>query len=692
MPSYLFDVETNGLLRAKKDSAAMDRIHCLVLRDVDTRETFVFRRNNQQDNIAEGVEMLRTADKIIGHNVIQFDVKAIQRVFPDWAPEGEVVDTLVLCRMIVPDIKGGDFALNKKGGIPGWLIGSHSLDAWGYRLGKNKGNYATEMIKAGLDPWAEWNQEMEDYCVNDVDVTELLYAAISGDMPPDSAVALETQIHDICGYMEQNGYFFDAEKAVELAELLREKIELKSAEVVESFGVWFKPKKKKIVKMQWDDPKGINASKTYEKPDTEWGEDYSRAVWGRMTFPKVTWRGHKKYPDRTEGCPYVEIERVEFNPRSRNQIIDRFTTIYDWTPEDFTEKGSPSVDDSVLNKVINQIPEARALSEILFLEKRYGQVSKGRSSWLNTYDPETSRIHPYTNTGGTVSGRCSHAGPNIAQVPGVKTEKLKDVNGYKHIAVGNTAILLGEDGEYGYECRSLFYTPDTINGVPWMQVGVDLSGIEFRCLAERCAKYDDGELIEVVLSGDIHAINMKSTGITDRGLIKRVLYGLMYGAGDWKIGHTINPHATDDQKRAIGREIRALLMKGLPAMKKVIDECQEQAENGFLIALDGRRLMARSPHAALNLRLQSDAAMIAKKWVCLTEDYAFDAGLSHGWKGDFVMLAFVHDELQTSVKEEYAKEYGALCIKAANDAGKFFNFRCPVDAEAKYGQNWGICH
>lgn len=679
MPSYIFDVETNGLLRSKKDSPPMDRIHVLVMRDVDTRETFVFRRNDQEDTIEDGILMLHEADQIIGHNVVHFDVKAIQRVYPDWFPKGEVVDTLVLCRMIVPDIKSGDFNLNRKGQLPGWLIGSHSLDAWGYRLGKNKGDYAKEMAKAGLDPWAKWNQDMEDYCVNDVDVNELLYAAIRKDIPPDSAVALETQIHDIVGFMEDNGYFFDAAKAVELADHLRVKIESKSAEVVDSFGVWFKPKKKKIVKMQWDDPKGINRSKTYDTPDAEWGEDYSRAVWGVMTFPKVTWRGHKKYPDRTEGCPYVEIERMEFNPRSRNQIVDRFTTIYDWTPEDFTEKGSPSVDDAVLNKVIAEIPEAKALSEILFLEKRYGQVSKGRSSWLNTYSEETSRIHPYTNTGGTVSGRCSHASPNIAQVPGVMVGK-------------DHKILLGDEGQYGYECRSLFYTPEAINGVPWTQVGVDLSGIEFRCLAERCAKYDDGELIEVVLSGDIHAINMKSTGITDRSLIKRVLYGLMYGAGDWKLGHTIEPHETDDEKRKIGRKVRHLLMKGLPAMKKVIEDCQEQAENGFLIGLDGRRLTARSPHAALNLRLQSDAAMIAKKWVCLTEDYAMEAGLNHGWNGDFSMLAFVHDELQTSVKEEYAQLYSELCVKAAQDAGKFFGFRCPVDAEAKSGPNWGVCH
>jgi len=97
---YIYDVETNGLLNT------MDRIHCLILREVDTRETFRFRRVDKdhpgivsddpttpdtmlygptpaQDNIAEGVRMLEEADERIGHNIAHFDEKAIRIVFPD---------------------------------------------------------------------------------------------------------------------------------------------------------------------------------------------------------------------------------------------------------------------------------------------------------------------------------------------------------------------------------------------------------------------------------------------------------------------------------------------------------------------------------------------------------------------------------------------------------------------------------
>lgn len=553
-------------------------------------------------------------------------------------------------------------------------------------------------------------------CENDIDVNEVLYFAITAEMPPDRAVALEHQIHEIVCTMQDNGYFFDEAQAEKLTLELNKNRDALVSSVKEKFGSWYKPAKKKIIKPQWDDPLGINAAKQYEKPDTAWGEDYSRAVWGRMVFPKVTYRKHKTLGDRTEGCPYVPIERVDFNPGSRPQIIDRFTTVYDWEPQEFTEAGSPQVDDAVLNKLAKRIPEAADLSEILFYNKLIGQLATGRASWMNAFNKETFRIHPYTNTGGTVSNRCSHKRPNIGQVPSIKDAKIDvhgdvwdgddklDITPDGYLLVkpakidengkekAGKVLLKGRLGDYGFECRSLFYTPERWEDRDWDQVGVDLSGIEFRMLAEICYEFDKGELIQVVLSGDIHQINMDSTGITNRGVVKRVLYGLLYGAGDWKLGHTIDPYATDAAKKSLGATVRAKLMRGLPALAKAIEKAKSEAERGYLIALDGRRLPARSPHSALNLRLQGNAASIAKKWVCLTEDLAFDQGWDHGWKGNFAMLAFVHDELQSAVNRNISHDYAQLCVRAAGLAGEFFGMHVPIDAEAKIGADWAECH
>ena len=186
---------------------------------------------------------------------------------------------------------------------------------------------------------------------------------------------------------------------------------------------------------------------------------------------------------------------------------------------------------------------------------------------------------------------------------------------------------------------------------------------------------------------------MDKTGITSRDIIKRGLYGLMYGAGDEKLGLTVAPNEPQHMHKQIGAAFRAKMMSGLPALKKTIDKVQgEVARRGYLIGLDGRHLHARSSHSALNLRLQSDAGLIAKKWAVLTEQYCLDSGLDHGWTGDFTMLAFVHDELQAGAKRDFAKLYADCCIKAAKDAGIAFGVQCPVDAVAKFGHNWYETH
>ena len=52
--------------------------------------------------------------------------------------------------------------------MPLQLYGRHSLEAYGYRLGEYKGEFGK------TSDWKEWSQEMQDYCVQDVQVTTKL--------------------------------------------------------------------------------------------------------------------------------------------------------------------------------------------------------------------------------------------------------------------------------------------------------------------------------------------------------------------------------------------------------------------------------------------------------------------------------------------------------------------------------------
>ncbi|UZT50325.1 DNA-directed DNA polymerase [Enterobacter phage 03_vB_Eclo_IJM] len=48
---------------------------------------------------------------------------------------------------------------------------------------------------------------------------------------------------------------------------------------------------------------------------------------------------------------------------------------------------------------------------------------------------------------------------------------------------------------------------------PWIQVGVDASGLELRCLGNRASPFDGGEYAKTVVEGDIHWANAVNAGL-----------------------------------------------------------------------------------------------------------------------------------------------------------------------------------
>ena len=158
----IFDCETNGLLYD------VSEIHCVAIYDSETEETTVFNDNGGKCRpITEACHWLSTADVIIGHNIIGYDLPVFRKVYPFFHTNAEVVDTLVLSRLYHPNM----MEVDKKRAwarMPLQLYGRHSLEAYGYRLGEYKGEFGK------TSDWKEWSQEMQDYCVQDVQVTTKL--------------------------------------------------------------------------------------------------------------------------------------------------------------------------------------------------------------------------------------------------------------------------------------------------------------------------------------------------------------------------------------------------------------------------------------------------------------------------------------------------------------------------------------
>ena len=146
----VFDIETDGLL------PDVTKVHCIVLKDLDTNEVIT-------PKIKKAMQLLGEAELIIGHNIIKYDIPVLQKLYGFYT-EAKIFDTIVAARLMYPDIKERDF---RKKDYPKKLIGRHSLEAWGHRIGNYKSQIVTD--------WKEFTQEMLDYCIQDVEVTATLY-------------------------------------------------------------------------------------------------------------------------------------------------------------------------------------------------------------------------------------------------------------------------------------------------------------------------------------------------------------------------------------------------------------------------------------------------------------------------------------------------------------------------------------
>ena len=353
-----FDIETNGLLDQ------LDLVHCIVAKDIETGEVFSFNPTN----IPHALELLSSAEELVGHNIMGFDLPALRKVYPDWRYEGRVTDTLIASRLIHADLTGEDFTKNwLPEDLPKRLFGSHSLKAWGMRLTHFKDDYD--------GGWEAWSQEMQDYCEQDVEVTYSLYKHLAIDDYSKQAVELEHDLAAICEEIGNNGWTFDYTAATKLYSGLAQERAKLEAELQELFEPW--EVHETIV------PKVNNSKLGYEK-----------------------------------GVPFTKTKVIEFNPNSRKHIQRCLVAKYGWKPQEWTPSGEAKIDESVLTKL--DYPEAKKLAHMFLLQKRIGQLAEGRQAWLKLYDGTDGKLRHTIVPNGAVTGRATHRSPNLAQVPATR--------------------------------------------------------------------------------------------------------------------------------------------------------------------------------------------------------------------------------------------------------------------------------
>jgi len=394
----VFDIETDDL------DATL--IHCIVAQDVDTEEIYKF----PPDKLQEGYKFLATANTLIGHNIIGFDIPMVHKFGGVDLSSISVIDTLVLSRLFNPAREGG-----------------HSLEKWGYKLGYHKIDFSD---------YLNYSEDMMNYCVRDVQLnTEVLKELRKESKGFDKqSIELEQRVSKIIKQQEVNGFKFDTQHALLLLAELREKKQSIEDEVHNTF----KPK--------WVDDKLVTP---YIKKD------------GDLSKRGLTDDEYNRCITTQNMNPFMRQQLVDFNLGSRKQIGE-YLIDFGWKPDRFTPTGQPIVDEKTLSE-ITHIHEANLIAQFLLLQKRIAQID----SWIEATE-EDERVHGFVIPNGAITGRMTHRNPNMAQVPSSHSPYGKECRACWIVEDNN--VLLGVDAS-GLEIRMLAhymndeeYTNEILNG------------------------------------------------------------------------------------------------------------------------------------------------------------------------------------------------------------------------------------
>lgn len=378
--------------------------------------------------------------------------------------------------------------------------------------------------------------------------------------------------------------------------------------------------------------------------------------------PKV--RNSKTFT--SPGAPYTRVVREIFNPASRQHVAKRLKAL-GWVPRTFTPDGHAVVDEKTLATL--KAPEAALLRRYFRLSKMLGMISDGKSGWLKLVKPD-GRIYGRVNPNGAVTGRMTHSRPNIAQCD--KDPRMR-------------ALWTAKPG--------------------WKLVGCDAEGIEARMLAHYLVKWDKGAFADRLLNGDkskgtdVHSANAQAViGVgfgVNRDAAKVLLYALMYGAGDPKLGNIVLDNLRDRgikrpalPAREIGALVRMALAKSMTGIDKLAAATAARTKaKKPMTGLDGRLLRARGVNSSLNTLLQSAGAVAMKVALKLFWDLH---GSAHGNTWAFVVN--VHDEVQIECEPALAETLGQSFADCITEAGVQLGVKCPLAGAFAVGDTWAATH
>ena len=647
----VIDIESNNL-----DVYKASKIWVVVCKEVDRGETHIFRNVTDDSGARNSLEaLLQRAKKIIGHNILEYDCIILHRLLGIdlLANLDRLVDTLILSRLI-------NYASRKK----------HSIESYGEEFG---------VPKIKFKDFTKYSQEMETYCVQDVEIGYRVYLRYRSHVRASawaSAIRLEHEFQLICNDLHQCGFGFNTAKANVLLTKVTEELAELDKDILSSF-----PPKEVLVR-------------EFTPKLTKFG------TISRTSVPRSLHHEIHKYES---GQTYRHTRLVDFNPASHKQVIDVLTEA-GWQPTaktkthletereahrnkgldlkaklDVLSKYGWMINEDNLTTLPSSAPRpARSLARRILLESRRRTLTE----WITLVDEKDNRIHGKFQGIGAWTHRMAHQNPNTANIP-------------REFKEDGTKKLLGK------ELRQLWVAPKKR-----LLVGVDAEGIQLRIFAHYI---DDPEFTDALVRGrktdksDPHSLNQRILGscCKTRQAAKRFIYALLLGGGIAKLAQILDASRTEAEE-ALDRVLQRYA--GFAKLRKEV--FPRDAKRGYFIGLDGRKVPIPGDtdrdrqHLAMSGYLQNGEAIVIKRAALIARARIRDqAELKPLW--NFVDI--VHDELQSEVASQdmrIALQVAEIKRQAIVDAGKYYDLKCPLEGsyfnedhnDYTIGTNWYATH
>ncbi len=519
----------------------------------------------------------------------------------------------------------------------------HSIDAWGQRFGRPKPKH---------DDWSRFTPDMLHRCTEDAQIGLLTYRYLQQKRKEwdwELAIRLEYKIAEIQAQQEENGVYFNKRAAIDLWIKIVKELQAINKELLSRL-----PQRTVQV--------GSEVKKPFKKD-------------GSYAVATVTWWADTPGSLATVKGPYSKVAFESFNLNSHDQIKGYLLT-QGWKPTEWNyqkEKGSKKF---LYNEKGEKIKTTPKLTEDSFvtIQGDMGVLLARRAVLTHRkgliYNYSTQKKKPL---GWLTNIRSDH------RIPAEAVPQACNSGRYQHKIICNVP---GGKAVYGREIRDLFIVPEGK-----MMVGCDAAQLEVRTEAHNCYEFPGGvQYAHELIDGDQHAKNAIVFG-TDRQGAKAPKYALTFGCSEGKLAETIGCDLEKAKKLFDNFWVANTALKGFKdSVIKEFNTNKKQYGYGFIKGLDGRQLRGRSKHSLVNLRIQSDGVLIVKTAMCFLYNWVRKFNL------DAKQIIQMHDEIEAEVAIKDVKKFSELCLKAFETAGKFFNYKVPMQGDVKIGKSWGDVH